>query len=126
MGANAVTSGERHKVRASAHPLQTANANDNYPVKLLTTKELLQMSLNFRPLSENIPSWKKDAYSSNNPSLATITYNISDNVWELRDKFGELVEQHRDKEELVIELNIWKECWDNRRNTDRQNRKGAA
>jgi len=77
-------------------------------------------SINFRPLSENLPSWKVAAYSSNNPSLATITYNISDNVWELRNKFGELVEQHRDKDELIIELNIWKEIW------NKQWKKGAA
>ena len=73
------------------------------------------MSLNFRPLSETLPSWKVDAYSSNTPEFATITYNISDNEWELRNKFGELIEAHRFKDELVIELEVWKQVWNNAR-----------
>jgi len=119
-------------LRASPLPLLSLliASNDNCDKNDL--KGCLEMSLNFRPLSENIPSWKRDAYSSTNPHFSTITYNVCDHEWELRNKFGELVEAHRDKDELLVELKIWNEVWDAahpniKRNSERnKNRKGAA
>lgn len=106
------------KVTASPHPLlfqlqlslqMHSVANDNQHCR--NVKEMLTMSLNFKPISETLPSWKVAAYESNTPEFATITYNITDNEWELRNKFGELVETHRHKDELIVELEIWKQIW---------------
>ena len=69
------------------------------------------MSINFRPLQETLPSWKVAAYEANTPEFATITFNIGDNEWELRNKFGELIETHRFRDELQLELEVWKQLW---------------
>lgn len=88
----------------------TANAtNDNFKPK--TLKELLIMSLHLLPIIDTIPSWQKDAFSSNDPSRATITYNHCDNAWELRCKKGSLIASHRYRDEMIVELQIWQQVW---------------
>jgi len=84
--------------------------NDNHDTNT-SMKELLTMSLQLLPLSETIPSWKRDAYESNNPARAFISYSHCDNEWELRMSSGQLVETHRHRDELVVELEIWRGIW---------------
>jgi len=96
------------------HNLQVREANvptnDNHDTNT-SMKELLTMSLQLLPLSETIPSWKRDAYESNNPARAFISYSHCDNEWELRMSSGQLVETHRHRDELVVELEIWRGIW---------------